>query len=723
MRGLFFFPLFCLSHGAVPMARHREPEVCLTPECAVAAASIIQSMDVEADPCEDFYRFACGGWMDSNVIPDGMSKWGAFYELRDQVNNALKMIVTDPNASSSTAVTSLKAMYNGCMDTETIEAAGIPALLLEALGPQAEEGGWPMLLQPGSWDETKFDASTTMGDIRNGQGLNVLLSIFVYLDDFNTAHNVIYVDQPDLGLPLSMYLDLDSYADYIAAYKTYMVDTARVMVRELATAVPDEQLAMAADKIFDFEKNVALRMSPASDRRNSTAMYNPMTIAELKALMPNMDWDKYLAAVFVDTDVSVGDDETVIVVEPEYLQTAQEIEVDMETIANYMYWRSIMQVNGELTQELRDIAFKFSSAMTGVTESPARWMTCTAKAVNAFGFAAAHEYIKANFAEESKADADAMVENLRSAFKELVSETDWMDSATQAKAAEKADQMLQLIGYPDWLTDPSEVDSYYLTAPATSEQEHFMNMISTGHWAAIQDLKTLREEPKRDIWLMHPAIVNAWYSPNHNTITFPAGILQAPFFKGGWPRYLNYGAMGMVIGHEITHGFDDQGRQYDGTGSLAPWWSEETIAAFGGKAQCFIDQYSNYTVPELIPILGEEDAHLNGENTQGENIADNGGIHESFRAYQHSVESQGAEPALPGLTQFTPEQMFFISNAQVWCEISTPEALLGQVLGDPHSPGRFRVIGPVGNSEDFQTAYGCPADSAMNRGDEKCLLW
>merc|ERR1719464_237421 len=397
-----------------------------------------------------------------------------------------------------------------------------------------------------------------------------------------------------------------------------MVDTARVMVRELATAVPDEQLAMAADKIFDFEKNVALRMSPASDRRNSTAMYNPMTIAELKALMPNMDWDKYLTAVFVDTDVSVGDDETVIVVEPEYLQTAQEIEVDLETVANYMYWRSIMQVNGELTQELRDIAFKFSSAMTGVTESPARWMTCTAKAVNAFGFAAAHEYIKANFAE-------------------------------------KADQMLQLIGYPDWLTDASQVDGYYLTAPATSEQEHFMNMISTGHWAAIQDLKTLREEPKRDIWLMHPAIVNAWYSPNHNTITFPAGILQAPFFKGGWPRYLNYGAMGMVIGHEITHGFDDQGRQYDGTGSLAPWWSEETIANFGGKAQCFIDQYSNYTVPELIPILGEEDAHLNGENTQGENIADNGGIHESFRAYQHSVESQGAEPALPGLTQFTPE--------------------------------------------------------------------
>jgi len=297
-----------------------------------------------------------------------------------------------------------------------------------------------------------------------------------------------------------------------------------------------------------------------------------------------------------------------------------------------------------------------------------------------------------------------------------------MDSVTQTKAIEKADQMLQLIGYPDWLVDPVEVDSYYETAPVTNEQDHFGNMVGTGHWSALQDLITLREEPHRDIWLMHPAIVNAWYSPNHNTITFPAGILQPPFFKGGWPRYLNYGAMGMVIGHEITHGFDDQGRQYDGTGSLAPWWSEETIQAFSGKAQCFIDQYSNYTVPELIPILGEENAHLNGKNTQGENIADNGGIHESFRAYLRSLDTLGPEPALPGLTQYSSEQMLFISYAQVWCEIQTPQSLLGQVLNDPHSPGKFRVVGPLGNSEDFLTTFNCPEDSPMNRVD-KCRLW
>jgi len=344
------------------------------------------------------------------------------------------------------------------------------------------------------------------------------------------------------------------------------------------------------------------------------------------------------------------------------------------------------------------------------------------KSVGAFGFAAAHEYIKDNFEESAKEQADGMVEDLRSAFKELVEETDWMDSETQGKAQEKADQMMQLIGYPDWLPSVQEVDEYYKEAPETSEDDHFGNVAGMKAWNGAEDLITLRDEPNRQFWGRHPAIVNAWYSPNHNTITFPAGILQPPFFKGGYPRYLNYGAIGMVIGHEITHGFDDQGRQYDGTGNVSPWWSQSTIENFIGKAQCFIDQYSNFSVPELVDILGEEDAHLNGKNTQGENIADNGGIHEAFRAYTRSVESQGPDSALPGLEMFTSEQMLFISYAQVWCELQTPESLLGQVLGDPHSPGQFRVIGPLSNSEDFQREFSCPADSPMNR-PEKCRLW
>merc|ERR1711887_463641 len=447
-----------------------------------------------------------------------------------------------------------------------------------------------------------------------------------------------------------------------------------------------------------------------------------MKLSELEELVA-INFTQYFEAVFSPLDISIPQDERIIVVEPDYLIALNTLgEVSYKEVANYLWARIMMTVAPEFDQAMRDVAFKYSSVMTGITTQPERKVTCTAKATGAWGFAAAHEYIMRYFESSAKDEANLMVEDLRAAFKELVTETQWMYSQTQASAIGKADQMLQLMGYPDWLTHEDELDEYFAATQDSDVLDHFGNVQNMNFWSTGKELSELRKAPERDIWLIHPAIVNAWYSPNHNTITFPAGILQPPFFKGGWPRYLNYGAIGMVIGHEITHGFDDQGRQYDGTGSASPWWSQQTIEAFAVQAQCFIDQYGNYTVPELVDILGEEDAHLNGKNTQGENIADNGGIHEAFRAYTRSVESQGPDSALPGLEMFTSEQMLFISYAQVWCELQTPESLLGQVLGDPHSPGQFRVIGPLSNSEDFQREFSCPPDSPMNRVD-KCKLW
>jgi len=700
-----------------------QDDVCLTPECAIAAANIIENMDITADPCDDFYRFACGGWMDNNVIPDGRNKWGRFYELRGAVDDALKEIVTSTdNEGKPESVLKLRTLFNSCMNTDAIDEAGIPQSLLDLASADGQLGGWPAAA--GTFDVNKF-AEAQAAAISRGLGQDILLSMWVYLDDKDTSKNVIYIDQPSLGLPLSMYLDPESYADYITAYKTFMYDVAKVVSLHLQSGVTDDDIGSSVEAAFEFEKSLALIMTPDSDRRNSTAMYNPMTLAEIKTQYnyPYFDWDVYFQSLFNPlTNITVGDDERIIVVQPDFFAAILEFNNPggMETTANYFNFRWWMSFAADLNQEMRDIAWKYQQATSGVEVQAPRWQTCLSKSVNAFGFAAAHEYVIANFEESAKEAADAMVENLRAAFKELVMETDWMDAETQVKAQEKADQMLQLIGYPDWLIDNNAVDQYFWDA-VVDQDVYFEKMTSMNNWLAKQDILTLRDVPKRDIWLMHPAIVNAWYSPNHNTITFPAGILQPPFFGGDWPRYLNFGAIGMVIGHEITHGFDDQGRQYDGTGSQSPWWSEETIQNFAGEAQCFIDQYEGYNVPELEDMLGE-DAHLNGKNTQGENIADNGGIRETYRAYIRSVESQGSEPRLPGLTQFTPEQMLFVSYAQVWCEIQTPESLLGQVLSDVHSPGRFRVIGPLGNSEDFQKEFSCSADANMNR-PEKCKLW
>lgn len=327
----------------------------------------------------------------------------------------------------------------------------------------------------------------------------------------------------------------------------------------------------------------------------------------------------------------------------------------------------------------------------------------------------AHEYIKENFNELAKQEADEMVTNLRKAFKQLVNESEWMDAETQVKAAEKADKMLQLLGYPEWVKDKEGIDKYYAGVREPTLETHTANVLGVKTLISGKDLETLRETPDREYWFMNPATVNAWYSPNHNTITFPAGILAPPFFRQGNPRYLNYGAIGVVIGHEITHGFDDQGRQYDGNGNAQQWWSDETIDKFTVQAQCFIDMYDSYLVPEINKTL-------NGVLTQGENVADNGGLRESFRAYKNSVAELGPEAKLPGLTQFTPEQLFFVGYAQVWCQSMTDNALLNQVLTNPHSPAKYRVLGPLSNSEDFVNTFQCKAGTPMNR-DKKCLLW
>jgi len=317
-----------------------------------------------------------------------------------------------------------------------------------------------------------------------------------------------------------------------------------------------------------------------------------------------------------------------------------------------------------------------------------------------------------------------LIEDIRLSFKELVSESEWMDVETQVLAQEKADAVYKEVAYPDWLPSNDELDKYFEGVTPPYADRNVINVASMTAWRIQWGLNKLNEPTTRDSWVMQPATVNAWYLPEKNSITFPAGILQTPFFDKGHPKYLNYGSIGVVMGHELTHGFDDEGRQYDKIGNVSPWWSEETVAAFDVRAQCFVDMYENYTVPELIPILGD-DAHLNGVNTLGENIADNGGVRESFRAYQNYIidKNEGKpEPKLPGLQEYTSEQLFFISFSQTWCEKMTIEKLLDQVLSNPHSPGKYRIIGPCSNSEEFVKAYNCPEGSNMNRKD-KCILW
>nr|CAH7760509.1 unnamed protein product [Callosobruchus chinensis] len=308
-----------------------------------------------------------------------------------------------------------------------------------------------------------------------------------------------------------------------------------------------------------------------------------------------------------------------------------------------------------------------------------------------------------------------MVADIRAEFYDILKRVDWMDDVTRKHALDKAKAMTTHIAYPDELLDDRKLEQFYENLEL--DPEHYLHSIlNLTLFGTRFSFKRLREPVNKTDWITHgrPAVVNAFYSSIENSIQFPAGILQGVFFSADRPRYMNYGAIGFVIGHEITHGFDDQGRQFDQEGNLVDWWQEGTKRAFVDKAQCIIDQYGNYTVPELS-------LNLNGINTQGENIADNGGIKEAYLAYNKWSERHGREAQLPGLP-FTPNQMFWISAANTWCAKYRPESLRLRILTGYHSPGQFRVQGPFSNSPYFAKDFNCPAGTKMNP-KKKCLVW
>jgi predicted metalloendopeptidase len=334
-------------------------------------------------------------------------------------------------------------------------------------------------------------------------------------------------------------------------------------------------------------------------------------------------------------------------------------------------------------------------------------------------FAVGYSYVSRFFDNEAKKSALQMVENIRAQFSSSVSDVDWMDLATRKVARDKAEAMKELIGYPDWFANQSALEVYY--SGVSVGRSNLRNVVTLKTFMMHRILSKLRVPTDRTEWLIGPDVVNAFYNPQINSITFTAGILQPPYFSKRRPEALNYGGIGVVIGHEITHGFDDMGRQSDKYGNLAQWWSRDTIDTYLEKAQCFIQQYGMYRVPELDELLHAE-VMMNGVTTQGENMADNGGMRQAFLAYKKYVADNGPDQRLSGLQQFSPEQLFFLGFANVWCESTTRESLLQEILSDPHSPHRFRVKGTLANSEHFAHAWNCPVGSPMNPRN-KCLIW
>ncbi|XP_047470014.1 neprilysin-1-like [Penaeus chinensis] len=694
---------------------NKEFVVCETPECAVAASQISESLDLSTNPCENFYQFACGGWMDKHPIPESGAT-GTFYEAGDVLTKRLRLILESPvSPGEAEPLHMVNRFYETCMDTDTMDSLGLQPLVTSL----SNQGGWPMVTD--GWDPAAFNLASALVHLRS---INVypIFGVGVDANVYNVSGRVIYVQAGTVPLGISLMAQANDAV--LTAYRTYMTDAAKELRQELGSSVTDEEIATQVQEVVDFEiafaKMVIVAAGASTDSGWETSVAGIQ--ADLDDGVPGQfNFLAFMKEMFTNTEVMINEDEPIISFKSTFFANLTTLLADTppHTIANAIGWWWVYDIGQETTYAMRNISFNFQQALTGATEPTPRWEHCLPQANYNLGFALSRAYIDRFFPATAKDETSELVEDLRAAFNSLLDENTWMLAEDLAVAREKLAAIDPFVAYPEWIMDDAELTNGYEDLEILSGKE-YDNLLAIGNWFNRNSLASLREVPEHS-FLFPPTVVNAFYNPQENTITILAGILQTPFYAHNTLAALNYGGIGMVIGHEMTHGFDNTGRLFDKQGNLVQWWSDETIVAYEERAKCFVDQYNGYIPPELI------EAGLNisvdGLQTEGENIADNGGIREAYKAYQLFVERYGEEPRLPGLDEFTPDHLFYLGFANVWCEHKTAQSVLTQLAVDPHSPGRFRVLGSLSNDAEFSRVWNCPAGSPMNRGDDSCLLW
>ncbi|GMT15635.1 hypothetical protein PFISCL1PPCAC_6932 [Pristionchus fissidentatus] len=680
------------------------------------AAELLQkSVNLTADPCEDFYNYACGNWVASQEMPADRGRISRFVLVKSKITEEMKEVLESTSElSKSRSKTMIRQIYRTCLDEESIEKDKSQDVIktLKAVG------SWPMVEGSMSqFNSSEFDLTRLISEV-GIHGVSPFLDIFITIDTKNTTRRVVNIDQGGLGLSRSYYLNTKKYAKQIKAYKTYIFDKTSLITADYGATISERALTASVEEIFKLEQKLAKSMLPYESRRNHTAMHNVRKLSDMKTLFPLIDWPRYFKAQApLDVHPYFESNPDVIVSEINFLKRLTRLLSNTEPriLVNYFMLRYSGSFSLTYDKRYDDVYNKFTKIMYGKEGKSERWKVCVAAAQGKVVFAASALYAERYFDKSAKATTLAMIDDITTAFIEILRENTWMDEATKKEALKKADNMIRLIGYADWVLDDGKLDVWYEKLVITAADTMAAIIEKSHRWSNNVSYRQLLENVDRLEFTYNSATVNAFYSSFKNGIIFPAGVLQPPFFSTSFPAALNYGGIGAVIGHEITHGFDNSGNQFDDSGNLHEWWQPKTRKEFSNRAQCIIDQYGNEAIPEI-------DTRLNGKMTQSENIADNGGIKSAYRAYMSYLAKHGPEPRLPRMAQITNEQLFFIGYAQTWCNKFKLEGLTNFLIADTHSPGKFRVEIVAKNQKEFAAAFNCPAGSKMNP-EKRCAVW
>jgi putative endopeptidase len=645
-------------------------------------------IDTSAKACEDFFQYANGTWMKTNTIPAEYPSWGAFYEIYERNLVVLKGILEDAaknaTAPKGSTVQKVGDFYAAGMDEAAIEKAGVTPLASRFERIAA-------LKVPG-------DLASELGRL-HAEGLGAGFRSAVDIDDKNSTAYIFQLFQGGLGLP-----DRDYYTKDDQQSKdlrdTYAQHVGKVL--QLLGATP-EAAAKHAATVMAIETRLARASMTMVDQRDPNAVYHKMTRAQLATQAPGFDWEAYFLAAGLPAS-----EQSVLVRQPLFFRElgAMAKDVPMADWQTYLRWHLIHDTAPFLSSPFVAENFAFyGKVLNGTPEQQARWKRVLNNTDAALGEALGQLYVEKAFNPDAKRKALDLVNNLRAALGEKIRTLAWMTEPTKLKALGKLDAFTVKIGYPDTWRDYSSL--------VVTRDSYVTNVIAANTFESRRALGKLGKPIDRREWGMSPPTVNAYYNPTMNEIVFPAGILQPPMFDPLADDAVNYGAIGMVIGHEMTHGFDDQGCQYDAEGNLKNWWTEADTKAYESRQDLVIKQYDAYRPLPDLPI--------NGKLTLGENIGDLGGLKIAFAAFQKSMAGRPRPGSIDG---FTPEQRFFLGYAQAWRDLSRPEYLRLLVNTDPHSPARYRVLGPLSNLPEFAAAFGCAEGTPMVRAAaDRPTIW
>ncbi|KAK6738801.1 hypothetical protein RB195_020730 [Necator americanus] len=681
----------------------------------IASDMLRNSINFSVDPCVDFFEFACGNWLANHPISKHERSYSLIKYLSDKVEKEMRGIFESKEIFGSKAMNALKAVYTKCMNKEELNAIGSRQLLKRI----KNYGVWPILDGDHKWRVEDFDLTSLLAHV--AERVDVFTKNYVDFDCWNVSRKLIKIDQGDLGLGYSTrdyYLDRKNYDDKITAYRQLLINMVTLLLKDSNQHNNVTKIAHDVDEIIDLETKLAKILVPDEDRRNHSEKCNLRRLNDLEELMPTVNWTRYFHSIAppVVHDYLASNPE-IIITEVDFMKRVTNLlqSTDPRIITNYIYMRYSLAWSGELGERYEDIRQEFDRVMYGKKQKAPRWKDCTRNTMRRMQYAAGAMYVRKVFDKASKNLTLEIIDDLQEAFREMVTTNDWMNKQTRASALDKAMQMLANIAYPDFILDDAKLDDYY-RGIFMKETDSYSEMVQKIlRWDIEFDFKRLIKQPDRTEFNFNSAFVDAYYEPMTNSIKFPAAILQAPFFHHTFPRALNYGGIGAVIGHEITHGFDDEGRQFDAVGNLREWWDPEVKKKFDERAECIINQYGKLEVPEI-------GLNVNGKLTQGENIADNGGVRQAFRAYKNYLRKHGEEKRIKGLEKYNNEQMFFLGYALISCGHSTRDTMINLLLTDPHSPKRFRVNQVLANQPEFAAAFQCDVGTPMNPM-ERCAVW